>query len=140
MNLKGDNLLLRIKRNSTYQPFHKNTTVSLTIDQEFIQHYLHVDSNSPRTTTHTAKRRSWSIDCTVFMDADNYPSLFATFRTRLPLSVRFDIPYGIRTLQLTGDIYISSLTFHAQGHGLLKVQFSALGNGAPTITSVLTEQ
>lgn len=134
MILTGQSITLSRLIGSTYTPFTSSTTCSMSIDTDYIEHYLSEDSTSPRTSSHTRSIRSWSIEMSAFINSTDFSALVTSMRNGQPISILFTAPYTNRTLKVTGQALITRLSFSADGNGLVSYTLSAIGNGAPTPT------
>lgn len=104
----------------------KNST--LTISKEYIEG----SGSVARGSKHHNVIRSWSLQAQCLFDDADFSNFINNFFLNETLSARLRFRAGIRFKTYTGNIIITQLSFAGQGKGLVRLNITAVGNGALT--------
>lgn len=133
MKIKGS--LIVVGTGNTLSRFHNERNCTLTIDTEFVR-----SASAARGTANQQKIKGWSIEAQLLVNSNSthlaeLTSLISSMSYGSQPVIHFRAPYtGGKYFHLKGQAIVTRLSLSGQGRGLVSVNFTAVGNGRPTIT------
>lgn len=119
-----------IKLSSSAMTITGETSCTITVNTASVASA----STAARQNNLTPTRKSWSVEAQCLMSIASFVNIFNKFRSAIPVPISATVPDGTTPVKkLSGNIYLTRLSFAAQGRGLITLNFSGVGDGALSV-------